>query len=90
MNSASLPGIVKREFGEISVVIRMRPASTEVNVGDKLQKGDGWEAYVKATDNLNEDAFTAVVIHGDWYIAIGLDAKEIFAQIPWYKPSPTE
>lgn len=84
VKSVPAPGLTRQEFGGIAVVIRVREAKgVETLVDEKLVKGKGWEAYVKATDNLNEDSETATVVHGDLMAAIGLAAKEVYAKLPW-------
>ena len=82
-STAALPGLKRREFEKITLVIRMREADTSVLVDGKLMKGKGWEAFVKATDLENEESASATVVFGDWFAAIGLAAKEVFAKLPW-------
>lgn len=83
INSVGLPGLVRREFGGVNVVVRMREATVETLVDGKIVKASGWEAFVKATDPVSEDSENATVVFGDWYAAIGLAAKEVFAKLPW-------
>lgn len=85
LNSASgVVGISRNDFGNMTVVVRTREAKVQVLGPDgKFVLGNGWEVFVKVTDKVNEDSATATVVHGDWWAAAGLAAKEVFATIPW-------